>query len=184
MAPSSVNDIFTYVSYDNRYTRDMLSGKRPISLNDCRPMKLEEKKEEEKNVETVVISETQESSAILKEPKSFDIKKVEKKAYPLAIGITRKLDEEKVAKMGIFSGASILAGLNVPQFSNLDFVFSIFGEISDNRSKIKIPPKVIGVSGLAITRTQASFIGILFILILPAFVVIFGIFVYYRRRRR
>lgn len=180
MTLSSINEIFTYPSFDSRYVEDMFNKKKPIGLNDCKPMKLEENK----NVESVVICKTQDSGAVLKDPKNFDIKSAEKKSYPIAVGVTKKLEEGKVSKIGIFSGSSILGALDVVQLSNLDFVFSVFGEIADNRTKIKIPPKVIGVSRLAITRTQANLIAVIFILILPLTVVAIGIFIYFKRRRR
>ena len=183
MTISVANEIFTYANYSNKYTEDMMNKKLPISFNDCKPLNIEEDKERDKGLERIVIAETEDSSAVLEDPKSFDIKTAEKKAFPVAVGVTKKLKEGKEAKITIFSTTNIVGGVEVLQFGNSEFILSVFGETVGNRSKTKILPKIIGVPHLVMTRTTAAFLGVLFILVLPISVGFVGIFVYYRRRR-
>ena len=177
---TSANDIFTFAEKENKYVQDMLNRKLPINFNDCKPLNFEESED----VESLNICGTGETATILTDPKKFDIKTAEKKSFPLVACFSKNLGENKKSRLVVFCSSSILGGLDIPHLGNFELMFSVLGEFANNKSKIKILPKTIGVPRLAINRTTAGFMGVLFILILPLLVIISGIVVYYKRRRK
>lgn len=177
---TSANDILTFVEKDNKYVEEMSNKKLPISFNDCKPLNFVENKD----VEILNVCETGETATILTDPKKFDIKTAEKKSFPLVACVNKNLGEGKKASLAVFCSSSILAGLDIPHLGNSELIFSVLGEFSNNKSKIKILPKSIGVPRLIMNRTTAGFVGVIFILILPLLVAVLGVVVYYRRRRK
>ena len=182
MSLASSSDIFTYASEENKYVENMTSKKLPINFNDCRPIEI---KKNLKDVEIVKICETQNSSAVLsKKDKEFDVNKAEKKSFPVALGLNKKVGGNKTAKFTVFSTAYILAGMGTPQLGNGEFVLNVFGETVNHKSKTKILPKIIGIPRLTISRFTSSVLGVIFILILPLVVVLIGAITYFKRKRR
>ena len=158
----------------------MLNRKLPINFNDCKPLMVKKNK----NNEFINICETANTTAILTDPRKFDLKKAEKKSFPLSVCVNKNLGKNKKAYLSVFCSSSILGGIGTPQIGNSEFLFSVLGEFANNKSKVKILPKTIGVPKLVMNRTIAGFIGVIFILILPLLIVTVGIFVYYKRRRK
>ena len=177
---TSANDIFTFAEKENKYVQDMLNRKLPINFNDCKPLSFEKRED----VEGLNICGTGETATILTDPKKFDVKTAKKKSFPLVACLNKNLGENKKSSLVVFCSSSILGGLDIPHLGNFELMFSVLGEFANNKSKIKILPKTIGVPRLAINRTTAGFMGVLFILILPLLVIISGIVVYYKRRRK
>ncbi len=182
MSLNSSNDIFTYVSEENKYVENMSTKKLPINFNDCRPIEI---KKTLKDVEMVKICETQNTSAVfLKKDSQFDVDGAEKKSFPLALGFTKKLSSNKNAKFTVFASAYILAGMAVPQLGNGEFVLNTLGETVEHKSKVKILPKVIGIPQLTISKLKSNILGFVFIIVFPLVVVVVGFIIYFKRKRR
>ncbi len=180
MSLNGVNDIFLYAENDNKYTENTSSKRLPININDCKPMEIQNNKKD-----AVVIAKTNDSSAVLKkDAKKIDLNNLEKKSFPFAVGVTKKIDDKKTAKITILSSVNILSGMEVPQFGNGDFVLNVLGETSGHKSKISVLPKVIGIPRLAVPKTYASIIAFVVMLVIPLSVVMIGVFVYQKRKRR
>ncbi len=177
---TSANDIFTFAEKENRYVEEILNRKLPINFNDCKPLSFKESE----NIEVLNVCETGETTAILTDPRKFDVKTAEKRSFPLVACVDRNLKEGRKSSLAVFCSSSILGGLDIPHLGNSELIFSVLGEFADNKSKIKILPKSIGVPKLVMNKTVAGFVGVIFILLLPLLVVALGIVVYYKRRRR
>ncbi len=177
---TSANDIFTFVEKENEYVEEMLNKKLPINFNDCKPLSFGE----DENIEILNVCETGATTTVLKDPKQFDMKTAEKKSFPLVAYVNRNLGEDKKSNLVVFCSSSVLGGLDIPHLGNSELIFSVLGEFANNKSKIKILPKSIGIPTIVMNRTIAGCIGVLFILILPLLVAVLGIVVYYKRRRK
>ncbi len=183
MASTALNEIFTYANYENEYLKNMFNKKAPISLNDCKPIEI---KESDEKFNVTKICETGETSTILlkNNNENFNIEKAEKKSFPLAVGVNKKISDEKKSKITVFSSAYILGGVEVPQFGNGEFVLSVLGATANHESKTKILPKIIGLPRLKMGLATENLFGLIFIFLLPFFVAVFGVVIFQKRRRR
>lgn len=175
------NGIFVYADKSNRYTENMSDKKLPILFNDCRPIKLQEADD---SISCVNICETSGSCSIYKDGEKLDLNNVNKASYPIAVGVSKSLGENNSAKITVFSSLYILDTIQIPQYGNGEFVLSVLGETANNNSKVKILPKSMEKPPLVINASTARLIGVVFMFILPVFVVFLGVVVYFKRKRR
>ncbi len=175
------NGIFVYADKSNKYTENMSDRKLPILFNDCRPIKL---KDVDDAINSVSICETSGSCSIYKDGTNLDLNNASKASYPIAVGVSKSLGEDSIAKITVFSSLYILDTIQIPQYGNGEFVLSVLGETANNKSKVKILPKSMENPPLVISASTARFIGVIFIFILPLFVVFLGVLVYFKRKRR
>lgn len=171
------NNIFISIK-QNKFLKDVYNKNAPLGLDDSRPMELNTKN---KNLNFFSICETEKTTTILNEKEEEKTKK-EEKSFNIAVAVENK--EKDVLKAIVFSGASILPGMEISQFCNGEFVLSILGSISNNSSRIKILPKTIGLSRIFMTKKQGDVFGFVFVLIVPLFTGLFGFLIYFKRKRR
>lgn len=181
MAPSYPNEIFLYADMENRYVKNYYNKKLPIRLSDCKPVEL---KNSSKDLEIINICQTSKTSAAFINKEEFDINSAEKKPFVLAAAANKKVSNNRVATAILFSSSYMLGYVDDPQFGNGDLVLSVLDETVGWNRKIKILPKIISTPSLAINKTTANVLAIIFIFIVPFSVAVFAVVVYYKRKRR
>lgn len=91
-----------------------------------------------------------------------------------------------VSRVFVISGQYFMdeTFLSAPSLNNADIVLNIFGVSSGNELEVSVTPKAFGVTTYEITGSQKNFAGIVFAIVIPVVVIITGIVVIIRRKRR
>lgn len=71
-----------------------------------------------------------------------------------------------------------------PVVGNGDYVASIFNDISEKKTSIVVLPKTVGAAQLQINGAQIITLGVVFVILLPLAVLVFGIVIWFKRRNR
>jgi ABC-type uncharacterized transport system involved in gliding motility auxiliary subunit len=93
-----------------------------------------------------------------------------------------KKPDEKKARLVVFGSSMAASNAYIAQSGNRDLVMNTMGWLSEEEALISIRPKDEMGAPLSMTPVEMRFVGLLTVLLLPAAVVIIGIWVYIRRR--
>lgn len=111
-------------------------------------------------------------------PKDADLK-----AFSTAV-LSRIKSGDKYSNLAVISSVGFITEefIKSSSFGNGEYFISIFDSISDKEEGIKIVPKELGGVSLMLSEQESLILTIIFLLIVPIFVIIMGIFVWMRRR--
>ena len=107
--------------------------------------------------------------------------------FSLAIASSKRVNTaqgEKEAKIFVAGSAAMVAGdvLDMASFANADFIIQVINWCTDSDKNINIPAKKMTPDPLNIMTYQTTIFALIFIVLIPLTVLIYGIVVFFRRR--
>lgn len=119
----------------------------------------------------------------------FDDGTDRKGPVPIAVAVTGKLkqmglEKDGEARLVVVGNASFADNRNLPQFFNRDFLLNAIAWLGGEEDLVSIRPRTIRASRAQITPAQTRAIFYLSVLLLPEFLLLLGIGVWWRRSNR
>lgn len=105
---------------------------------------------------------------------------------PLAVAVTVEVEEDttgtKKARVAVFGDSDFARNRYFPFQGNGDFFINTVNWLAEEEELISIRPKQPGFNPIHLTRSQASTLFWISVVVLPALVLVAGVLVYVRRR--
>ncbi len=150
----------------------------PIQMNDKKP----------EGVDIEIIAKTSDNSWIENDTKSKKIKynKGVDKSGPITamVAITKKISDKKETRIVIIGDSDFASNNYVKSYGNTDLLLNTLNWLSGKEELIGIRSKPVERREIQLSTVQQKFIFFSCVVILPLLIIIAGVFVWLKRRRK
>lgn len=183
----NMNPYFSTTSISNLTLTDTMTDTSiPITMPFARP--LEQVYETNMDISTEVLLESTETATTI--PYGITEEELENWTpeeygpFALAILSTKSFEDGSTSQVVAFGSAVSISEslLSSGSFCNADYYLSVLNTLTHRENVISIQSKTLGGQELGLNTAQVFIIGIAFMIVVPVVVLIWGMWIWYRRR--